>query len=42
MFLNKLKSSKKRLKLLKTAQRYRSAHVNDLQLKTCENNINTL
>ena len=37
---NKLKQHKQSLKQHKTARRYRSTHVNNLELKTCENNIN--
>ena len=39
---NKLKARKQNLKQHKTARRYRSAYVNDLELKTCEDNINIL
>ena len=37
---NNLKQHKQSLKQHKTARRYRSTLVNNLELKTCENNIN--
>ena len=39
---NKLKPYKQSLKQHKTARRYRSANVNDLDLKTCEINTDIL